>query len=366
MTESTDSEPLPPLYARWATELLGGPIPREARATCDDCAMCSCTLEESEPRSYYFDPVIKCCTYVPHLHNFLVGRILSDTDADAELGGTSVQGRIADRIGVTPLGLAPSPVFSLLYGNSEDAFGRSRTLRCPHYIEDGGRCGIWRHRESTCATWFCKHVRGRVGRTFWRDSLHQLLLIVEKDLARWCVLELHLSDDALRQLVAAAGWTYEAGTVTGESLDHKADEKTYARVWGEWLGREHEFFVRCAELVSPLSWAEVLAIGGPEARAYARLTERAFGRLTSDEIPPTLNVGSFELVQIRRGRTRVNTYSEYDPLDIPGAVMELLPYFDGRPTVDVLAAIADERGISVDAALVRKMADFGLLVPSRP
>jgi hypothetical protein len=34
--------------------------------------------------------------------------------------------------------------------------------------------------------------------------------------------------------------------------------------------------------------------------------------------------------------------------------------------VDVLAAIADERGISVDAALVRKMADFGLLVPSRP
>jgi hypothetical protein len=43
--------------------------------------------------------------------------------------------------------------------------------------------------------------------------------------------------------------------------------------------------------------------------------------------------------------------------------MELLHYFDGRPVVDALAAIADERGVSLDAALVRKMVDFKLLVP---
>jgi hypothetical protein len=41
--------------------------------------------------------------------------------------------------------------------------------------------------------------------------------------------------------------------------------------------------------------------------------------------------------------------------------MELLPYFDGRPTKDVLEAIAAERGIALDPALVRKMADFALL-----
>jgi hypothetical protein len=44
--------------------------------------------------------------------------------------------------------------------------------------------------------------------------------------------------------------------------------------------------------------------------------------------------------------------------------MELLPYFDGRPVADALAAIADERGVSLDAALVRKMVDFELLVPA--
>jgi hypothetical protein len=42
-------------------------------------------------------------------------------------------------------------------------------------------------------------------------------------------------------------------------------------------------------------------------------------------------------------------------------LLELLPYFDGRPTKDVLAAIEDERGVSLDPALVRKMVDFGLL-----
>jgi hypothetical protein len=323
--------------------------------------MCADGQEELGSRNYYFNPDVKCCSYVPVLHNFLVGRILSDTGADLEFGKTSVQKSIADRVGVEPLGLAPPPVYSLLYNNNERAFGRSRRLLCPHYIEDGGRCGIWRHRNSTCSTWFCKHVRGRLGEAFWRESLHPLLQIVEKDLARWCALELCLSDDALQQSVDSALWASVSETVTAEALDNKVDEKMYRRMWGEWLGREHEFFVGCADIVDPLSWAEVLAICGPAARAYAQLTERAFARLTSEEIPAALNVGSFELVQIQQGRMRVSTYSGFDTLEIPGALMELFPYFNGRPTKDALAAIADERGVCLDHALVRKMVDFGLL-----
>jgi hypothetical protein len=45
--------------------------------------------------------------------------------------------------------------------------------------------------------------------------------------------------------------------------------------------------------------------------------------------------------------------------------MELLPYFDGCPTEDVLAAIADERGIRLEPDLVRKLVDFMLLVPAK-
>ena len=272
--------------------------------------------------------------------------------------------RIADAVGVTPLGLAAPPVHSLLYRSSTDAFGRSRTLRCPHYIEDGGFCGIWRNRNAICATWFCKHVRGQVGYTFWRDSLQRVLQAIEMDLARWCVLELQVGDDALRLLVASGDWAFEAGAVTGDSIDNRVDQKTYEKIWGEWRGRQHEFFCRCGELVSPLGWADVLAICGAEARGFARLTLEAYGRLTADDIPSHLRAGPFQVAQIREAMTRVNTYSIYDPLDVPDTVMQLLQYFDGRPTVDALAAIAAERGVSLDAALVRKMVDFKLLVPS--
>jgi hypothetical protein len=63
-------------------ELLGGIIPRESRASCDNCAMCAVggAGQQSAPRAYFFDPLVKCCSFVPDLPNFLVGGILSDAD----------------------------------------------------------------------------------------------------------------------------------------------------------------------------------------------------------------------------------------------------------------------------------------------
>jgi len=244
-----------------------------------------------------------------------------------------------------------------------NSFGRNQTLVCPHYIADGGRCGVWRHRDSTCATWFCKHVRGGVGFHFWRNALHQLLTAVEDELCRWSVLELNLDDDVLRQLFAAPKDKAEADALTGEALDNRVDSKTYAQIWGEWAGREHEFYVACSRLVDPLSWKDVLAISGSEVRALAHLTLKSYQQLTSDEVAPALKVGVMELVQITRDTARVITYSPYDPVEIPAGMMELLPYFDGRPTADALAAIANQKDVRIDPSLVRKMADFALLVP---
>jgi len=326
--------------------------------------MCARTPAEPASDAYFFDPVIKCCTYVPYLYNFLVGRILCDSEPAAQYGRASVEKRVAEAVGVTPLGLAPDAVTSLLYGRMEQAFGRNRAVRCPHFVEDGGRCGIWRHRNSTCVTWFCKHVRGEVGYAFWRESLHPLLLAVEKDLARWCVMELDPTMEVLRHLVEAGEWRYEQDdTLTREALDQRVDAKAYARVWGKWRGRELEYYRRCGELVSALGWAEALARCGSEARGYAQLAREAFVRLNSTDIPAALKVGSFRVVRMEGAMTRVESYSRYDPLDVPNDLMELLQFFDGRSTADALKAIAAERHVSVDPALVRKLVDFKLLVP---
>jgi hypothetical protein len=191
-----------------------------------------------------------------------------------------------------------------------------------------------------------------------------LLCVVEAQLARWCVSTHRFSDDALRELVKTPSWTGQPGPLTTESIDGRIEEESYTRIWDQWRGREIDFFIRCARSITELSWSDVVAISGPEAQAYARLTKQAYGRLTSKEIPPRLKVGVFTLTQIGNGKTRITTLNETDPIDVSNIVMELLQYFDGRPTEEVLDAIAREKELTLDRSLVRKMVDFGVLVPS--
>ncbi len=362
MTAESLHETLPPLYAKWVDDLLGGPIPRESRATCGSCAMRAPPGASSDDRGTFFDPLIKCCTYLPTLYNFLSGRILSDTHPAAAEGRATVEARIARGIGVSPLGLMPTPTFALLYGNSKQSFGKARALRCPHYLEDGGRCGVWANRESTCFTWFCKHVKGHTGYAFWREGLHQLLQAVEIDLARWCLLELNVSAEMLAAAMASKAWKGDAEAATGAALDNAADPEAHAKAWVEWRGREREFYLRCAELTGSLAWRDVLAICGPEARAQARATQDAYRKLTGNDPPAGLKAGTFQVVNLGRETVRLNTYSEYDPIEVPRMVLDLLAQFDGRPTQAVLDAIAEEEGVDIAPDLVRKMADFDLLV----
>jgi hypothetical protein len=364
--QQTDSSgTLTPLYARWMDNLLGASIPKETRATCDNCCMCARPGDPAGDDDHFFNPTIKCCSIVPELSNFLVGGVLSepDQDEDSRHGRQSILRRIDQGIEVTPMGLGQSPLFKLIYEN-QDAFGRSPSLRCPHYVESTGRCGIRRHRNAVCIVWYCKHVRGAVSSAFWRDTLENLLGIVERNLAAWCVSQLDIGIDALSELCGATTDT-RTPLLTAAQLDNRPDPGRHRRVWGKWLGREQDFFIECARLVGPLSWDRVIEICGSQARIQADLTCHAFEQLVSEEIPPALKVGSFRLVQITNGISRVKTYSDLDPLDVPEAVMETLGYFNGRPTEDAIKAIAADKAIQLTPDLIRKLCDFQLLIPAR-
>lgn len=64
------------------------------------------------------------------------------------------------------------------------------------------------------------------------------------------------------------------------------------------------------------------------AISLATLTQESYGRLIPDEVPSHLSVGRFEVLQTQRAMTRVNTCNDFDPLDVPNTVMEIL--CDGR------------------------------------
>lgn len=358
------TSPLPPVYAAWIDQLLAGPIPIESDATCDDCAMLPDNEQMLTRSDLFFNPETKCCSYIPELPNYLVGRILSDHDPAFSSGRATVQGRLSAGVGVTPIGLAQPPNFEVLYGfSSATLFGQSRTLRCPHYLADeGGRCGVWKHRASVCATWYCKYVRGQVGHEFW-TTLHQLLSTVEKTLSHWCVLELDIETDALRHLFPRPAPSGRTGRLDPRALDGAADPLESRRLWGSWAGREAEYYIECARLVNALDWPKVIAIGGADMQVYARMLRSAYSKLMSEEIPKRLKLGAIQVVAMDRDYCRITSYSGYDPVSVPRQLIDVLRYFDGRPTAEVIRIIALEQGIQLDRKLVRRLTDLSVLVP---
>jgi len=351
--------PLPPLFDRWMQECLPGPIPSESKATCQDCAMCASGSPASRQDAVFYDPQTKCCTYMPMLWNFLVGRVLDDETPEAHIGRQSVEARIDRGIAVTPLGLERPPAYQALYSHIPEAFGRAQSMRCPHYIEQGGLCGVWRARESTCATWFCKHERGALGKSFWHE-MHRLLRLAEEGVARWCLLELDLEPEALR-LQSPGGAGYGARPKTGPDFDGRPDRDRQRRVWGRWAGREREFYRRAAKLADVLSWKNVREMAGAELEMQARVVGKLYGDLTSLALPKTVRTATLQFAPLSRDACLVTTYSVLDPLRLPRELVEVLPYFDAYPTAEALLAIEEEERLSLEPELVRKLVDFAVL-----
>ncbi len=338
---------LPPRYADWLTELLGGTLPEEQAATCSRCAM----QVDSVAEGYRFRADAKCCTYVPALANFLVGAAIRELPAGP--GRASLERRLANTSVCTPHGLDVSDDERTRYQAIVDAetFGRDPHLRCPHYIDEhGGLCGIWRHRNGVCATWYCKHDRGEAGQRFWH-GVEALLALVERELSHWCACQL---------------------LYHGAASEPASPDETVS-AWDPWAARPADYYMRAAALVDELTWPEVQVIAGPELRPLVDRVLAAHAALR-----PVAHASPVPLIPLRRlvpGNVRIShrgpetsrlvTYSDSDPLDLPSELVDLLPRFDGRPTDEVLAELASE-GIVITDALVTRLVDFAVLEAPAP
>lgn len=358
------NSPLPPLYAGWFDDLLEGDIPSETRATCNDCAMCDSNIGKRTDQLY--DPRTKCCTYLPTLPNFIVGMILSDDDPAMTAGRTSIEKRIQAGLAVTPRGLEwPIKLKAQYHQMETQAFGRAQNFKCPHYVDkDGGSCGIWKYRNSICSTWFCKYVRGAVGREFW-ETVKQLLMSIEVELSRWCAAKLKLDESALQLLLAPRLALGQIPILKLEELEDRVDADEYQRTWANWASREREFYVACAQLVAPLKWSDVLSICGPEIELRARVVTKSYSNLLAQDIPDRLQFGSVAVIEAKNGYYKLHHPDMgLDAFQLSGRVMRLLHYFDGRPTPEVVNQIAQEERLRFQPELLRRLVDFRILKPA--
>jgi hypothetical protein len=355
---------LPALHDAWLRAVTGAAPPEESAATCERCAMCQ-HPGEPPPLAGAFSAETKCCTYTPRLPSFVVGRILADGDGDAAAvhGRETVRARLAERIDATPLALEKPRAYQLIYshataGGGGSAFGRSLDLRCPHFVAASGGCGIWRHRETVCATWFCKHVRGAVGRDFWQAA-RRYLRAVEDALAWHAALELGIAGEALARLTAQGD---AADVLDAASLGGPPDEAELEARWGDWAGREASFYLAAWEAVRGLGAEDVRRLGGVVLEAHARVVRAAAERLAaSSPVPTRAHARGLTVLASDGDRCAVGTYSPYDPVELPRALVPALSRFDGRPTAVVLAELEREDGLSLTEDLLSRLADFGVL-----
>jgi hypothetical protein len=205
-------------------------------------------------------------------------------------GRATTEARIAAGTAVTPLGLDRSLDELRKYKELEEAnqFGRSEEIRCPHYVEETGGCGVWRHRNGVCATWHCHHERGALGVSFWMH-LRRLFERVEVVLVRHCLLELGLDEYALSLLFPAQGALSRNQTPKQLSSPNASPDLRRA-AWGSYAGREIELFKACAEIVDALTWDDVLKLGGADLRLAWQLTRAAQRDMQQNDLAPLVEL----------------------------------------------------------------------------
>ena len=319
---------LPELYERWFVEWCGRPSPVESRSTCAECAMLPGAPEL--PPEGPFDAETRCCTYHPHLAPHFVGAIL---ERGSDVGRATVRARIAGRIGVSPLGLGPTPQYARLPRGR--GFGRNRDLTCP-FLADG-RCSIWSHRGAACAAFHCKYDRGVLGHWFWGLQV-VAFQAVERALMRWLLTRMALDAAACDALLRAP-----------------ADEALDARAWGGWRGREEAYFLEAARLIEPLSFAEVAALGGAELNGLAQAVRTAAAQI--DATPPERvrrNDAVVHHIGVN-GRTRLqNPGVPFDLIELSSELAERLRRLEESATT----------GLGLDDPLLRRLLDWQVLLPA--
>ena len=221
---------IPSVYHQFLPETFHREIPDESLCVCSSCAMTASEMDDfNHVLSRPFSPKTKCCTFSPHLPNYLVGAILSDEDPAMEEGRRRVIKRINEQEGVIPNGVYPSKeYFEQFNTRRKQDFGRSYDLLCPYFTSGNFNCSIWKYRESICALWFCKHVAGKTGAELWKKTMDYLGYLQQSFLVE------------------------SAGKLGLKTVDiYQASVRLNPRdYWGKWKGREIEFYKNCYNYIS--------------------------------------------------------------------------------------------------------------------
>lgn len=205
-------------------------LPQEREATCDRCP-------KARYETYRAD--YRCCTYWPRIPNFLLGLA-----TETPLGLAAIQDVIAKGMAL-PEGMVASPGQWKDYTEdlSAERFGASTKVLCPMLDQKTFLCRIHKWRNSVCSTYYCFKDHGKPGDKFW-SAVSDLGSQMEAAIGQWAMRQMDFSAEGYIRRVDSLSDQIESLTdpVTG-GWTQTARQK----LWGDWFGREVEFYQACGE-----------------------------------------------------------------------------------------------------------------------
>jgi hypothetical protein len=342
------SQSLPEIYQRLLPKFFSSLIPRETKSTCNSCPItkgCEAGLAKLPVQGLYADN--KCCSYQPGHVNYLVGGLLLDQDPAMKEGRARMLGRIEKQLG-EPYGVSSPMELRELYENQKPGQPRNPKLICDFYdMAASGKCTIWKHRDAVCSTYFCKHERGAVGRALW-ISLKEYLEVVEDQLSRYATYRV----------------APELFLLAESRLQGDEEEYDYATIWGDFAGREVEFYQECYRTIANLSTSEVEKITGLDGIIAMDQLIESFQAIQDGQTAQRLQLSTtVETFKLDEETVGVVGYLHSDAVAIPRKTFEALRDFSLRErAMEVCARIAVERGINITPELLQTLVDHRILI----
>lgn len=312
---------LPNIYNSFFNNIKEVDLPNEIISTCESCTLC---LSKKSPYTN-----TKCCTYHPHLANYLVGGIF---ESNNQLGVNILRKQIKSSVGINPYGIIPSKSYAknTQVLNSLDFWNRPYELAndqlCPYY--DKGNCSIWEFRENLCVTHFCASSGGQSGQRFWK-KLNQYIQLTETTLSQYAMMELGWPAAEIKtKKVKTDDFDFE--DEAGEII-----QENYQKLWREWAGREEEFYKACYQIVqelSPEKFHEMMGLNGKILEQAILDTHKEF----SENVLPDYMQLHPELAFENKENGEVDLKLGNRKVSIPAVSLPILKGFNGkRTTVEV-------------------------------
>lgn len=351
---------IPELYKKFLPSFFETRIPFETAATCDDCAMWE-RPEEGDSSDIFFSKETKCCTYYPNLPNYHVGALLSASNPVLLEGQNRVRKVIRSRVGVTPHGLKRPRKYTLLNKNALHAFGRSKSLLCPFFEQNDGKCTVWHHRFSRCSTWFCKYGAGEDGKTFW-NAFFKYLVYIEDVLVLYTLYKMGWEPGNIISPHPSEG-SLTSQEIEGQPLVRKE----YQKLWKDWEDKEEDFYVETYRLVSKISRDTFEKISGVTQKVLLDEMRRKCQSMLDPQIPLTLKRNpKLRVNKTKRGTYFLVGYQGSDPVEVSKRLYDILDFFDGwRSNKEAIHLIRKHMHTEPSERLLIQLYRFRILIDAK-